>query len=211
MNLVLITSALRPINDTTVFNFEQRLIQTLNTISTARKKIPNCYIVMIEGTEVSESEKNFFSKLVNYYYLTDVKDLKKSIGEATLLYRYLTSDHFLSHKFETVSKLSGRYYLNDNFIWSNLPKDRFIIKFEERSWYGRSCYHTRYYRIPKKYINNFISGLNHYLNSSEAANNWLDIEHNFYYHNIILAHEVYSPERLGICGLLTGCNKFVED
>ena len=203
---------LRPVRDHTVFSTNQRKDQTLHTIATVREKIPNSYIVMIEGGHMDQSEETTFKGLVDYLFRTDVMQYPKSPGEATLLHRYLTSDHFKSLKdVESVSKLSGRYYLNDDFHWDNLPQDKSIITFVPIAWSGRPVYNTRYYRIPSKHLSNFIQGLERYLKSKEALMAHPDIEHCFYSHNIIVHTEVYCPKPLGVCGLITGTNELVYD
>lgn len=203
---------LRPVRDYTVFSVNQRKEQTVHTISTVREKIPNSYIVMIEGGHMDQSEETTFTVLADHLFRTDVTQYPKSPGEGTLLYRYLTSDHFKSLKdVESVSKLSGRYYLNDDFHWDSLPQDKSIIAFVPVAWSGKPVYNTRYYRIPSKHLSNFVEGLERYLKSREALVANPDIEHCFYSHNIIVHNEVYCPTPLGVCGLITGTNKFVTD
>ena len=212
MHVVLITSMLRPVRDATVFSTEQRINQTLKTISTIRDKIPEAHIVMIEGGHIEPTEKERFSKLVDHLFLTDVTGMTKSPGEGTLLYLYLISDHFKSLKdVETVSKLSGRYYLNEYFNWNSLPLDKTTIGFISVAWMGQPLYKTRYYRIHKARINYFIEGLARYLKSRECALSWPDIEHCFYYHNLIKHDEVYSPDKIGVSGLISGTNECVTD
>ena len=212
MHVVLITSMLRPVRDHTVFTCDQRKEQTIHSIETVRKKISGCYIIMIEGGDMEESEEREFGGLVDYLYRTDVKNYNKSPGEATLLHRYLTSEHFKSlTRVESVSKLSGRYYLNDEFRWDRFPMDRSIIDFVPIAWSGKPIYNTRYYRIPKKHLDNFIGGLGRYLKSKDALIAQPDIEHCFYSHNIIVHNEVHSPKPLGVCGLITGTSQLAVD
>ena len=68
MNVVLVTSMLRPVRDQTVFSTQQRINQTLKTISTVRDKIPNNYIVMIEGGSMENSEEKQFTELVDHLF-----------------------------------------------------------------------------------------------------------------------------------------------
>ena len=101
--------------------------------------------------------------------------------------------------------------INDDFNWNMMPKDKFIIGFIPIAWMGRPLYNTRYYRIPRKYINYFIEGLARYIASKEFITSSPDIEHCFYQHNIIKHDEVYCPKRLGVCGLITGTNEFMSE
>jgi len=167
--------------------------------------------VIIEGGHITEQEKEKFYNLVDHLFVTDITHLTKSPGEATLLNRYLTSEYFKPYTVKTLSKISGRYYLNDDFNWNMMPKDKFIIGFIPIAWMGRPLYNTRYYRIPRKYINYFIEGLARYIASKEFITSSPDIEHCFYQHNIIKHDEVYCPKRLGVCGLITGTNEFMSE
>ena len=212
MHVVIVTSMLRPVRDHTVFATSTRIEQTEHTIKTAREKIQGCYIVMVDGGFMTDQEKNLFGSLVDHLHHVDVTKLNKSPGEATILHTYLTSSHFQRlENVETVSKLSGRYYLNDNFNWDTLPMDKFIIAIIHVAWMGKPLYKTRYYRIPRDGIQYFIDGLKRYIDSWEFAVSWPDIEHCFHYHNIVKHDEVYCPDKLGVCGLITGSNELVED
>lgn len=211
MHLVLVTSVLRPVRDTTAFSTRERLEQTLATIDTVRQKIP-CRLVLIEGGRLEETEIQLLESKVDYLFRTEVGHLTKSPGEATLLYNYLSSDDFKSlDSIETVSKISGRYYLDENFNWDNLPLDKTIICYIPQSWMGKPMYNTRYYRFPWDHVKNFIEGLLRYLNSREFVVSHPDIEHCFFEHNIILHDQVYSPQVLGVSGLLTSNKQLVSD
>jgi len=62
MNIVLITSVIRVINDNTVFSIEQRKNQLFHTIKNVRTKIPNIYVVLLEGGYIDEYELSFLKK-----------------------------------------------------------------------------------------------------------------------------------------------------
>lgn len=211
MDIVLVTSVIRPVKDYTIFSPDQRKNQTINTIATVREKIPHAYIVMLEGGYIDESERQMFSKLVDHLFETNITTFLKSPGEGTLLYRYLTSDHFKSLNVRTISKLSGRYYLNHNFNWDSFPIDKIIIKFCDKSWDNLPVYTTRYYRIPINHIQQFVTGLDKYLHSPFVFNTFSDIEHCFYHYDIINREAVYSPNKIGVSGLITGTNELVDD
>ena len=212
MNLVVITSVLRPINDKTIFTVEQRIAQTTRTIQTIKANIPNYHIVLAEGGVITERERTYFQGLINHVYENNITEFKKSPGEGNLLYRFMTSDYFksLTHIL-TLSKISGRYWLDDNFRWDALPMDKLIFNHIAKGWLGKPLYNTRYYRMPRFFIPYYIEGLERYINSQEAVDAWPDLEHCFYTY-VILAHDlVYSPSVLGVSGLVTGNAKPVSD
>lgn len=219
MNLVLITSVIRPLTDYTIYNHKQRFEQTLLTIESIKKYVPNHYIVICEGGKINDQEFNIFQNNVNYIFRTDILELKKSQGEAKLLYNYLTSDHFnlLKNKISTLSKISGRYYLNENFSWDEFPIDKYIIKRIDQGWMYDSLknpiplYCTRYYRIPKDNIDNFIEKLCFYINSKQYKNAWPDIENCFYQLNIIEHKKIFVPKKIGVSGLITNNGQYIED
>lgn len=205
MNIIVVTSMIIPIMDNTIFSKKERIEQTIDTVLSIKNKIPNRYIIIIEGSRIDQTEfKNSFESLVNYIYFCDVSNLRKSQGEITLLYEYFNSDHFksLEKDINSISKLSGRYYLNDNFNWDSYPEDKFIALFVEKSWSGKSVFETRYYRIPKHKITYFINKISLYRNHSYFLSG-PDIEHCFSYFNIIEKSELYSPKILGISGRYT--------
>ncbi len=212
MHLVMVTSVLRPINDKTVFTLEQRLSQTQKTLISIRRKIPEAHIVVVEGGEIHDDEVEILGKLADYIFTTNITEFCKSPGEGNLLYRFLTSDYYLQlTNVETISKISGRYFLDDNFKWESLPLDKLIFNYIPIGWMDRPLYNTRYYRIPAKYIKDIIAGLETYINSNAAKNAWPDIEHCFYIYVVQHHDEVYSPEKLGVTGMITNSAKIVSD
>ena len=107
-----------------------------------------------------------------------------------------------------VSKLSGCYYLTDDFCWDKFPLNKIIINYVPRAWSGQPVYNTRYYRFPKEYVNRFLSGLERYMTAYRSVP---DIEHGFYRFSVIDLDIVHSPNKIGVAGRLTGNNTLVSD
>lgn len=204
-HLVIVTSMIKPEMDNTIFDTNERINQTKYTISTIKNHIPNATIVLLEGSSITYQFA--VDKIFNY----DISKCHKSQGEATLLLSFLKDNYDYVLSFDTLSKVSGRYYLTDNFKWDNLPLNKTIIDYVENSWLNIPCYNTRYYRIPKEDIEQFRTGLENYLTSSYCANRHPDIEHCFRLCNIINSNNVYSPDKLGVAGRLTGNGQYIED
>ena len=220
MNVVIITSVIHQPKSSYpqkpkpfgIFNSEERFKQTFRTIDTIRNHIPQSYIILVEGSELSNDERTHMRTYVDDIYETNIDNYSKSAGEATLIYRYLMSDKFndIKEDIQTLSKISGRYYLTEKFNWNNLPHTKFIVKFINKSWLGHPAYYTIYYCIPKNYIDYFTNGLHQYILSNEFNIGWPDIEHCFYHFDVILAREKFSPEILGVAGRQAPNGQYIE-
>ncbi len=113
-NIILITSA---INIESIFSPEERLLQTIQTINSL-KKISNSYLILLEGSNLNKAQLSLLSSIVNKIVLFDSNFvlLDKSFGEAYMLYQMTNQLISESLQFDRLYKISGRYYLTDNFI-----------------------------------------------------------------------------------------------
>ena len=131
-NLVLVTSAINtstnPLsytNTRSAFTPDERFKQSLNTIESIKQYIPNPYIVFIEGTIINDEYKNTIINSVNYLHkayedpsvLAEVNGLYKGYAENKKILSYLNSDNFTTNKhlFNSITKISATYYINNNF------------------------------------------------------------------------------------------------
>lgn len=117
------------INDSpnTVYTAEERLIQTRRTVDTIRQKFQAPYVPYIILAEMSVLMLDQLWRLnvdALYNFANDVEQLKlissdKSNGELYLVYQSIAI--FLQEKksYQRLWKISGRYYLNQNFSLSN--------------------------------------------------------------------------------------------
>lgn len=134
--------------------------------------------------------------------------LPKSVGELTLLNSYLNCKEFniIKDKINSLSKLSGRYYLNNNFKF--IDNDLCMVKKTDKSWSGKGTYDTRFYKISKLLLNNYINNLEKvYLN----AYNIHDIEHGFYEYQVIPKDNIIMLDKLGVSGNYAPNGESVED
>lgn len=94
----------------------QRRNETIETIESVHRYVPECVILLIEGSDYiwnTEDLQKIHSNLQVIYH--NVLDETKSAGEAILLSNALKSEYFERINKPFVFKLSGRYTLNDNF------------------------------------------------------------------------------------------------
>lgn len=199
LNLVLVTSVIRSPKESFHITEETRLEQTIKTIATIKEKIPNPYIVLIEGGPVNDKDKNLLvSAGVNDYRFYDVSQYSRSGGELKMLCNFFFSDRFkeLRNSITSVSKISGRYFLNDKFVW----KEGNIIKKDDVSWSGKGACSTRFYKITSNQIDHFCNSLKRL---DESIKNVIDIEHGFYQFNVVPFQDQIDGNHVGVTGFVS--------
>ena len=205
INLVVVTSVIYPFHSS-IYSPNERLKQLTDlTISSIYKKIPNPYIVVLEGSVLTKGEiaKLKESKIHNLLYF-DIKNLHKSIGEATLILNYLKSDYFNQLKAEknilTISKISGRYFLTEQHDFTNCPLDKILIrKKDTNTWSNQGICDTRYYRFPFSYVDKFQKSLSEMLNDKGL---YIDLEHSFYKYQIFEFDIIHNTDKINLSGNL---------
>ena len=160
-NIVIITSVLNCIDKPlsyyhtrNVFTIEERYKQTLMSIDTVKKYIPNVEILYCECSNLSKNIdiEDEIKKKVNYYYnffendniRTNVESSLKGMGEASILLEAFKKLHNIKVSYKNIFKLSGRYYINDNFNYNLFDNDKNIFTNWDNS---NSSYATLFYKI----------------------------------------------------------------
>ena len=212
IHLVLITSVLKPKIEKNVYTEEQRFSQLLETIMSVKKKIPNYYIVIIEGTPYSEYQKKIILKMGCNIFYVNVDNFNKQFGEVFLLRTFVLSDFFenlkKNIKILSINKISGRYTLNKNFVFY-YDDETCVCKIinPSDSYSKKGLILTRYYSIPFKYLNNYVEGLTKCLKQI-----FINIEHSFYLYNVIPIDKINKNiTKINVCGNLAPNGEYVED
>lgn len=216
-NIVLITSKI--IVSTNVFSYistrsiyttETRFKQTIETIESIRKNIPNACIFLIDD---SNFETNFVYMHTKLHELCDVfinplhdKDLHyytnvnkyKSIAEGYQIIYFLDIFTQLNIKFDRFFKISGRYYINKTFNFNNYINDDMIF-----SLYEDKVYYTCFYMISHNKFNLYRNAYNvFYLNKNDDIFVELSVEislpYLLKYNNIKLIKNLGITKRLSI-------------
>lgn len=119
-----------------VYSVEERILQTENTISSIRKKLPNAYIIMFE-VGLRDVRNIFETQVDEYYYQSDVLirfavDSKfKGLGESISISRALSLID--KTRFDRVIKISGRYILDKSFNLESFKSDKFSFLVREHN------------------------------------------------------------------------------
>jgi hypothetical protein len=164
-NIVLVTSIIKPPNTPlsygvrSVYTSEQRFQQTKLTIQSINEKIPDAKIFIIECSDLNEDEINYFSQnstyFLNLYNNVNLRNLmhsnSKSLCEGTMTISAL--DFLIQNNihYDNLIKVSGRYYLSENFNINNFMNNDIVLKYIDNN---TNNVFTGLYKIPKKYVEN---------------------------------------------------------
>ena len=219
-NITLITSVidtpnipLSYINSRTIFNKEQRFEQTKKTISSIRDKIIDSKIFLVECSELTDSERSYFIENVDYFfniYDTQNKELisrmftrSKSMGEGTMTIIALNYLIDNSIEFDNFFKISGRYWLNDNFNYDLYNNQLSCIhKIHNDNDNAFTCF----YKLSKQDTSYWLNFL---LNSVDDFVKCIGFE--FIFANFLKNHSFFTIEnKVGIHGYVSVCGTFID-
>jgi len=166
-NLILITSVIntpnKPLSYTknrSVFTRNERFEQTKKTILTVREKVPNSIILLVECSDLNEEESLFLNNNCDYLLnLWEQKNLhknifglSKSLGEGT---QTICAINFIiknNIKFKYFFKISGRYWLDEDFIYSRFDNNKYILK---KILNNHNNIFTALYKFPNNNLDKF--------------------------------------------------------
>ena len=217
-NLVLITSIVntpnKPLsytNTRSVFSRKERFEQTKLTIQSIKAKIPNNKILLVECSDFNEEEKLYFEKECDYILnLWDKKELQctifglsKALGEGTLTiqaFLYINENNIL---YANLFKISGRYWLNDNFDYNIFNNEMLIFK-----KINDNNISTVLYKFPPHiqeclhvFLKDNYNNMKNFIGYETLFSNFLK---SIKYNNTILL------DKLGVSGYVTVCGSFYE-
>lgn len=220
-SITLITSVIntpnKPLSYTarrSVFNKEDRFEQTKKTISSVREKIPNTKVFLIECSELSNSEREYFTKNVDYFFnifeTNNVKliermfTISKSMGEGTMTIcaiNYLLNNNI---QFDNFFKISGRYWLNDNFnfdLYSNNLSCVHAINNDNDNIF--TCFYKLSNELAREWFDYLINSENDFLNCIGYEVLFAKFIKNYKNKNII-------KNKVGINGFVTVCGTYID-
>jgi hypothetical protein len=192
LNLVLIPAVTRNPLLSPYLTEDERLEQLCKSVKTAINKIPNPYIIILEGgTQNTQDDtvllNNGANAIFHYDLVKNGKRLQdpnrsKSYGEMTLFIEFFNSSKFkeLRPSVKSISKLGGRAFLNESFVFDD--SDNSVIRWQPVSWSGKGNCSQRYWKVSASKIDYVITKYNEML---KRFNEVIDIEHGFYQFNVI--------------------------
>lgn len=212
INLVLITSIIDTPNiplsyypTRSAYSISERFEQTKKTFETIREKIPNAKIFLVECSNLTEDQNDYFIKnsdyFLNLFYNHEKKEciysISKALGEGTMTIsalEYLKKNNIL---YDNFFKISGRYWLSENFLYENFLNENIIIHNIENNIHNTL---TSLYKLHKKNINEFYEFL---ISNKEKMNQCIGYEVLFaIFLNIEKKNKVIHLEKIGVNGLI---------
>lgn len=202
-------------NYRSVFNKKQRFEHTKKTIFSVIEKIPNTKIFLIECSILSDEEKKYFHEHVDYFYniydtgidalISRMFTISKSMGEGTMTtiaLKFLIENKI---EFDSLFKISGRYWLNDNFkyeLYNNMMTCIYRINNDENNVF------TCFYKLPKEIAYKWLD----YLSNSELDFiQCVGFEIIFAKFLKAIDEEMRIIEnKIGINGYVTVCGSFID-
>jgi hypothetical protein len=182
MDIFLITSVIDTCNKPlsyssrrSVYTCEERLNQTVETIQSIKKYVPNAYIVLIDGSGrlLTSQEKLLLDGVNNIIEITDEASLQdiqnkyKAIGECRLILNFLNSPLFKSLQINRFFKISGRYHLQEGFNINDFLSDKISIR-AIRMQYNTVVVFG--YSISNNYLDFFKNRIQDIYNTYESRN-----------------------------------------
>jgi len=211
-NIILITSVINTPNNPlsysktrSVYNRNERFEQTKKTIQSVKEKLPNIKIMIVECSNFNEEENNYFKENCDYILnLWEKKELhnnifgtSKSLGEGTMTIEALKYIEELNLEYQYLYKISGRYWLNDNFKLDKIENNVFKkINNDENNVF------TALYKIDKKTVEKLVFFL---INNIENMKKCIGYE-------VLMSHFVKNIDNqlvyiIGLSGFVTVCGR----
>ena len=172
-DVVMISST---IHAKSAYSPQERFDQTLKTIESCRKQIPDCKVVLVEMSKICTEWILTLSELCDQLILCGedsefqmCNQLGKSMGETTLTKLFFQN---ISDDTEMVYKISGRYWMTEKFNPTDMVRDKFNFLPSDR------CVHTTFYSVGKphfKKLPDILASIQHFV--IHPAN---DIEHGYW-------------------------------
>lgn len=234
---VYITSAINA--KFSIYNPDQRLQQTLSTIDSVRKNIPNSEISVVEVSVPPVSadvEKQLLDQIDHYVavgadstvaWITeniDRQDVVKNLSEAIALRKLATvaQDKGWFDNSSRIFKISGRYWINENFnLQTHLNPavaDKFLFRKKNLSQFRPEHtgvplqLQTRLYSYDLTQLPRYIELLDQMIQQQQDyynQNRYIDIEHLWY--KLLNKSEYLELDRIGVSGFIAPNGQAVTD
>jgi len=221
-NLVFIGSIIKPpnwplfySNVRSVYTPLERFEDTKKTIQSVRENIPNSLILLQECYELTEEEDTYFKShceyVINLFDDSAAKSFiyspSKSLGEATMTNNAIAYIKKHQIPFQHFFKISGRYWLTDQFTYNHFDNDRIIVRLIEHNINNVA---TTLYKLPARCLDDLSQYLTSNTKTLMDGNGYERVFASFIYEQLCKKEPIVYIDKLGICGYVSISNDFYE-
>lgn len=124
-----------PIRSRSIYTRDERFQQTQHTIQNVKENIPEVKILLVECSEFTDEERNYFEKecewiinlIQNNSERENIFSQSKSLGEGTMMISALEFLIKNNIEYDNLFKITGRYWLNENFDYTDFENNELIF------------------------------------------------------------------------------------
>lgn len=219
--IVLITSIIDPpnkplsyISTRSIYTSDERFEQTKKTFQTVREKIPNAKTFLVECSKLNQEQETFMLQNSDYFLnlygneeiRKNMHSESKSLCEGTMTYQALQSIENNHIEYDKLIKISGRYWLSDNFDYDkNFNHDKMVVKYIGND---KNNVFTALFQLPREMVEKFKVFL---LSNLDKMINCIGYEvlfGIFIHSENISSTNLVIVEPIGLCGFLSVSNDF---
>lgn len=225
-SIFFISSALVSPSHLSVYSVEDRFNQTLETLDSIDKHMPNNIKIVFDASSVEPDSKHLdeLTKKNAIVLRTgrdeNVKSFSasgsKSVGESISFLMALNWIKQANVQSKRIYKISGRYRLNDNFVSGMEHANKYVFTVPTKTWMSKvqsdyfkvdHVYQSRLFHFDYSLLDNTIELLHKVINDCISLG--IDIEHAYYkYFN---AFKPIEMQKIGVCGNLATNGEYIDE
>lgn len=224
--IFIISNALVVRGAVSIYSTEERLQQTLETIASIDKYVPNNLKIMFDASPDRPSD-NLFQEIakrnVKIYYSGDSPDVNyasllgaKSVGETIstlMILEWLKLQDIATRR---IYKISGRYTLNDNFVPGLQHTGKYVFTIPTKTWMSEEriratgvdhVYQSRLYHFDSSLLNQTSEEMQQVI--KDCVTLGIDVEHALYKN--FKKYDPVEMVKIGLCGNQAPSGEYVDD
>jgi len=198
------------------YTSQERFQQTIETIESIKKYIPNYFIVLFDNSNFSLYEIDTLNKMVDKFinvtdnetlnYYTDVYEIKAfaDISQQIAFYDLFLKDVNFNH-IQNFFKISGRYLINESFNFSNYDNEDNIMKKNDKIT-DKNYFFTCFYKLDKSLLDYYFNKLKEIRLSKDSYYN-MDCQTII---PLIIDNKLTLLEHLGITQRIAIKNSYID-
>jgi hypothetical protein len=224
-SIFVISNALVVSGAKSVYSLEQRYEQTLKTIDSIDKACPSSIKIMFDaGETLSEKHvKSIADRGVTVIHTGGQESVKacaqrglKSVGESLSFHMTLNLIRANNIVADRIYKISGRYWLNDNFVLGSEHVNKFVFTKRTKTWMHEDqikitgvdhTYQSRLFHFDYSLLPTMLDELKNVM--IDCSYLGIDIEHAYF--KYMSKYNPIEMDKIGLSGYQAPTGEMVDD